>query len=317
MSRVLFSAFAVGLVLTAFAHAAGTGAQSGERSAFDREENALLYQISGASLVEERIQSRLALGRFYMGRELYVEALAALAADEGGPGADEASLMVARAQYGLGRYATVLRTLDDERLRMTPEGAALRAMSLTELGAFKAAAGEFELAKPPASATPEFLVDFHVLASAAALETGDSDRARAGMAAAQALRIESASAELALASAEIMLKSGERGAREAMRTLMKSPDPRVSALAELHLVAEDARTGAASRRRASAELAALRHKWSGGAFDRELQTAAAAFIPEDEIIDRMNALRLLAHNHPHSDAAAQAKQDLAAASECG
>ncbi|MEQ1931871.1 MAG: hypothetical protein ABL957_15250, partial [Parvularculaceae bacterium] len=39
----------------------------------------------------------------------------------------------------------------------------------------------------------------------------------------------------------------------------------------------------------------------------------AAFIPEDEIIDRMNALRLLAHNHPHSDAAAQATQDRAAA----
>lgn len=277
-----------------------TGAAAEDRSQFAQDENAQLYAVRSAATEDERLAARRALARFYAGKALHVETIAAL----GDAGDDEARLMRGAAELALLRNEAALATLADERLADDPDAAAMRAVALGRLGAFEAARHEFSRAGEPA---PAAATEFLALKAEAMLAGGDVSGARAALTEAEDAA-GGRTPETGLVSAAIAAASGDPGVRAAYRDLAASGDPRVAALAALRRLAIDLKAGAISRERARRELAALRFKWSGGAFERErLQVAAAA---EKDVAGRIVLLGRLARTHPRSDAAAGAKAEL-------
>ena len=300
----------VALLLPLNEAAAATAAGS-ERSAFWRDEQSLADGVATAGTVEEKAAAARVLARFYLDRELYVEALAALAAV---PADDEVRLMTARAQFALQRYDRTLEALSDERLSVDGAAAALRAMALARLGAFSAARPEFERSDPDRLASSRLARDWRLLKGETALAMGDLATARAEAAeTAREHGADAASSDIALAAATLALAEGVRGARDLMRELTKSGEPGVAATAELRLAAADYSSGALPRARALERLGPLRLKWTGDAFEREWLAATIAATPKHDAPTRITLLKRLADRHARSDAAAIARGQLAEA----
>jgi hypothetical protein len=291
---------------------AAIAAVSAPKSLLGEEEEKLVAAARAASTPEEAARARRDGARFYLERELYVEALAALDAPEISPDDDEARLMVGYAQYALGRYASALETLSDERVSGTKLSKTLQAMALSHLGACVDAARIFESFNPDDRSPAKLKTEFYLLKGECALARDDIVGANAGLA--RAIGVSTRAAELPdvkLLAASIAVARGGDDAQRLLKTLSEDRDRGIAALAALRSLLADARGGAVDREAALRALTALRFKWSGGAFERELLAAFAALAAKDDPNLSIDALRALVNRHGRSDAAAEARKALA------
>lgn len=275
---------------------------------FAAREALLVAARDDAATTAARSNAARSLAKFYAEGGLYLEALSAMQEIASGARRDADSLFMAQADYALGRDRAVLAALDDERLASAPLGLALKAMALTRLGGHKAAAALFA-ATSPAGLWPSLAADYHLACAEAALETGDSEAARA------ALRMAGGSASHARqqglrALLQARLTMTETGDDSGLRAIVAEAAGPAAARAGLDLLAESHRRGDTDDRSALEAAQRLSLQWRGGAAERESLTHIAGFARDTDPATAFGALRRLADLHAESDAAGKARTAL-------
>lgn len=269
-------------------------------------EEARLKQALAAAADAERTQAAARLlAEFYMRYGLDVEALAAMKAVESADA--EACVLIASAEYSLGRFSDAAHTLDQDECRSNARCVALEGMALARLGSFERADVAFETAGGPPGR--EYASEYQILRAAAALAVGKTKVAalaleRAGpLEPGSALRREAAFYETKLQE--------RRGARDAVKTMwvtLARADDAVGARAALKVLEGGVDSGAISTAAALEQARALSLRWRGGETEREALYFIGALAGETP--DAFAALRLLAERHPDADLARAARNRL-------
>ncbi|NWG90906.1 MAG: hypothetical protein HXY21_00145, partial [Parvularculaceae bacterium] len=221
---------------------------------FDAAEEALLAAASTAET-----DSIIALAQFYIAHDLWVEALAALKRLQ----ADDAPRLIplaAECDYRLGRYAKAL-----ERLEATPAREALEAMALSRLGAYRDAAAIFSRS-PPLPAT-RLRTEYFLTKAEALAEAGDADGAADALAAAG--EAGNAARRRYILGTVHAARGDQSRSRAAHRAAGRSDVDEWSMRARLALAAMTGDVAAVD---------AIRLKWRGGAFERELRLSLGKLL---------------------------------------
>lgn len=286
------SAFIVALFVTGAVDAPASAAAGFDRAAlmaeaasegFDAAEEKYLAAASHGDAA-----ALIALARFYMAHELWVEARAAL--KRIGDERDETVLdLEAECDYRSGRYASAPNA-----------GNPLAAMALTRLGAYEEARAAFDRARP-VDGSMNLRSDYFLGRAEASIETGQIDDAEAALAAA---------GDSGPASRRRFLQAKIHAARgDAFRAASAL---RSAAAGDADDWSMRARLVIAEKARDINAIEALSLEWRGGAFERDMQMALGRLRLEGADYDRgFRALKIVVDRFALSDAAVAAQEAIA------
>jgi hypothetical protein len=292
------------LALSIALAAAGAPIAAQEPAAFDRAAIVKASSVKGFDAAEEEALAAasagetnavIALAQFYMAHDLWVEALAALKRLEAGE-APQAIPLAAECDYRLGRYARAL-----QRLEATPQREALEAMALSRLGAYADAAAIF--AKSPPLPATRLRTEYFLAKAEALVEVRDADGAL------DALAVAGDAGNVARRRYIFGVVNAAHG-----NQLRARAEFRAAARDDVDDWSMRARLALAAATGDVAALNALRLKWRGGAFERELHLSLGELLIADADYDKgLPALRLVYDRFPLSDDAVEAGDAIAAA----
>lgn len=291
-------------LIAAFISASAIGAHSTATAGFDRATLMAEAVNEGFEATEEKYLAAastgeaaavVALARFYMAHELWVEACAAL--ERLGEERDKtARALEAECDYRMGRYERVI-ALAGAPGANNP----LAAMALVRLGAYDEARDAFEKA-PPIDGSTNLRSDYFLSRAEALIETGATDDAEAALKAAGDSRSESRRRFL---QARIHLARGD--------ALKAAGAFRSAAASGADEWSMRARVAIAEREREIGVIEALSLEWRGGAFERDMQMALGRLRLDGADYDRgFRALKIVVDRFPRSDDAIAAQDAIAA-----
>ncbi|MEZ5920489.1 MAG: hypothetical protein R3C60_03965 [Parvularculaceae bacterium] len=239
-----------------------------------------------------------ALAEFYADYELWPETLAALSRIGGGKNL----LLTARADYELGRYQKTARLLDGR-----VDGASLRAMALSRLGAYDEAMKEFSRSGGGEQLPLSLLPDYWLARAEAATALQDVSGAEQSLNAIEGMGLSrEATLEKALIKAQLAKANGNAArASLLLKRLADGPLTEPVMRARLMLAKEAGDIDA---------MRSLSLEWRGGAFEREARLAIGEYaLSHGDFSEGFEKLKGVVALFPASNAAFAAAADIQSA----
>jgi len=268
----------------------GASAPSGQ--SFAVKEESLLS--AAASNDAEAVN---ALAEFYADHELWPETLAALSRMSGNRA--ENLLLSARADYEMGRYQKTARLLDGR-----VDGASLRAMALSRLGAYDAAMKDFSRSGSGGRLPLSLLPEYWLARAETSVALHDVAGAEQGVAAIEGMSLgRKAMLELAFVRAQLAKAKGDDArASLLLKRLADGPMTEFVMRARLMLANEAGDIDA---------MRSLSLEWRGGAFEREARLAIGDYaLTHGDFSEGFEKLKGVVALFPASNAAFTAATDI-------